>query len=312
MPDQIIIERLEFRGRCGVTAEERAIPQPLAVDLELQHQLKPAELADNLAHTIDYAKVIQRVIEIGTCQDTCLLETMAERLLTMFFQEFPVKRVKLWIRKLHPPISSMTRSVGITVDRTRGAQQVSQASPAPAQFLVEQLHRLPRGRALDVASGMGRHSLYLASHGYQVDAIDQDNHALEQLSADAQTRNLNTVVTRTLDLEQPPPFAPDLGKEVYEVIIVFFYLYRPLFPCLIEALKPGGVLMYETFTTDNHVHHHHPKRLEFCLAPNELLRLTPSLRVLHYDEGGHTNSRTSSLAYTAQLIAHKPTRETLS
>jgi len=308
MPDHIVIERLEFRGRCGVTPEERRIPQPLAVDIELQHQLERAEFADDLGRTIDYAAVVQRVVEIGTLQDSCLLETMAERLLSMLFNEFPVEQVTLWIRKLHPPLSYVAGSVGITVERTRLTQQIRQAGQAPARFLVEQLHRLPKGRALDVAAGSGRHSLFLASHGYQVDAIDRDDEALARLSADAQFRHFRTVTTRQTDLELPPPYEPELGKEAYDVIVVFFYLYRSLFPYLIDALKPGGMLVYETFTIDNYFHHKHPKRWEFCLAPNELLRLTSNLCVLHYDEGGHTNEPASGLTYTAQLVAHKPTR----
>ncbi|HSA62708.1 MAG TPA: dihydroneopterin aldolase [Nitrospiraceae bacterium] len=308
MSGQIIIERLEFRGRCGVTAEERARPQPLAVDLELDCQLESAGLSDDLAHTIDYAKVAQRVVEVGTAQDSCLLEAMAERLLAMLFDEFPVERVKLWVRKLHPPITYVTGSVGVTVERTKLTQQLQHAEPAPARFLVQQLHRLPKGKVLDVAAGSGRHSLFLASQGYQVEAIDRDGQALAQLSAAAGKRNLSALTTRTIDLEQPAPYEPDLGKERYDVIVVFFYLYRSLFPYLIEALKPGGVLVYETFTIDNYFHHKHPKRWEFCLAHNELLRLTSSLHVLHYDEGGHAGSQATDPVYTAQLVAHKPLR----
>lgn len=308
MSDHIVIERLEFRGRCGVTTEERTVPQPLAVDIELQHDPGDVEFADDVARTIDYAKVAQRIVEVGTRHDSCLLETMAERLLAMLFNEFPVERIKLWVRKLHPPITFVAGSVGITIERTRLAQQLHGFQQAPARFLLEQLHRLPKGRALDVAAGNGRHSLFLASHGYQVDAIDRDDAALARLSAEAQSCNLTTVATRQIDLEQPPPYEPNLGKDAYDVIIVFFYLYRSLFPYLIDALKPGGVLVYETFTIDNYFQHKHPRRWEFCLAPNELLRLTSNLRVLHYDEGGHADNRASSLAYTAQLVAHKPTQ----
>jgi dihydroneopterin aldolase len=308
MSGQIIIERLEFRGRCGVTPEERAKPQPLAVDLELDCQLGPAGLSDDLAHTVDYAAVAQSVVEVGTAQDSCLLEAMAERLLAMLFEKFPIGRVKLWLRKLNPPITYVTGSVGITVERTRLMQQLQHTDQAPARFLVQQLHRLPKGNVLDVAAGSGRHALFLASQGYQVEAIDRDAQALAQLSATARTRKLIGVTTRTIDLEQPAPFDPDLGKESYDVVVVFFYLHRPLFPALIKALKPGGVLIYETFTIDNNVHHKHPKRREFCLAHNELLRLTSSLHVLHYDEGSHGGGQTSDSVYTAQLVAHKPMR----
>ena len=154
---------------------ERAKPQPLAVDLELDAQLDPAGHSDNLADTIDYAKIARRLVEIGTTQEACLLEAMAERFLAMLFADFPIKRANLWLRKLHAPISQVTRSVGIRINRTRLAQQLSLIEPKPAPFLVEQLHRLPKGRALDVATGGGRHALYLAAHGYQVDAIDRDS-----------------------------------------------------------------------------------------------------------------------------------------
>jgi dihydroneopterin aldolase len=306
MGGQVVISQLEFRGRCGVTPEERARPQPLAVDLELDCQLEPAGLSDDLAHTIDYAQVAQRVVELGTGQESTLLEAMAERFFTSLFDEFPVDRIKLWLRKLHPPISHVTSSVGITLERTRFAQQLIRADPPPAQFLVQQLHRLPKGTVLDVASGSGRHTLFLASLGYRVEALDRDEQALAHLSSTARARNLGGITVRPIDLERPAPDKPDLKPEAYDVILVFFYLTRPLFPHLINALKPGGMFLYETFIIDNHLHYKHPKRREFCLAQNELLHLTSNLRILQYDEGLRAGNRPSESMYTAQLVAQKP------
>lgn len=306
MSGHVIIEQLEFRGRCGVTPDERARPQPLAVDLELDCRLETAGASDDLAHTIDYAKVAQRVVDIGTVQESQLLETLAERLLAALFEEFPINRTKLWLRKLHPPISLVTRSVGICIERTRLMQRVIRADPPPAEFLVQQLHRLPKGKVLDVASGKGRHALFLASLGYQVEAVDRDEQALVQLSASARARHLSGISSRVLDLEQQSPQELNLGHATYDVIIVFFYLNRPLFPSLIDALKPGGVLLYETFTVDNHIQRRHPKRREFCLAPCELLSLTSGLRILHYDEGLHEGTSGLESVYTAQLVAQKP------
>ena len=140
-------------------------------------------------------------------------------------------------------------------------------------ILVEQLPRLPKGKALDVAAGGGRHSLFLAARGYQVDAVDRDEATLSQLAASAGAKSVTGIKTRTVDMEQPAPFDPGFGHETYDVIMVFFYLHRPLFPFLIDALKPGGVLIYETFTIDNYTHHKHPRRWEFCLSHNELLRM---------------------------------------
>jgi dihydroneopterin aldolase len=306
MGGQVVIKQLEFRGRCGVTPEERARPQPLAVDLELDCQLETAGLSDNLAHTIDYANVVQRVVELGTGQDSQLLESMAERFFRSLFDEFPVGRIKLWLRKLHPPISHVTSSVGITLKRTRLEQQLLRTDPPPTEFLVQQLHRVPKGKVLDVACGNGRHTLFLASLGYQVEAIDRDEPALAHLSATARMRNLAGITARPIDLERPASDKPDLKPEAYDAIVVFFYLARPLFPHLIQALKPGGIFLYETFTIDNHTHFHHPKRKEFCLAHNELLHLASNLRILQYDEGLHEGSRPPESVYTARLVAQKP------
>ncbi|MBL8073790.1 MAG: dihydroneopterin aldolase [Nitrospira sp.] len=306
MADQIRIERLEFRSRCGVTAQERARPQPLAIDLELDCCMDHAGLSDDLRHTIDYATVARRVVEIGTSRDVQLLESITEQLFSVLFAEFAADRIKMWLRKLHPPITDITSSVGITRERTRLAQQFLRADPCPARFLMQQLHRLPKGTVLDVAAGKGRHTLFLSSLGYQVEAIDRDEQALAQLVSAAQSRHLVDLTTRVVDLESPHLPAPDLGQERFDVIIVFFYLARPLFPQLTHALKPGGVLVYETFLIDHHLHYRHPRRQEFCLAHGELLRLTAGLRILHYDEGPHQGIRDEESAYTAQLVAQKP------
>ena len=308
MSGKIFIERLEFRGRIGVTAEERSRPQPLAVDLELDGHVDTAGRSDDLTHTIDYAAIAKRVVETGTEKDCHLLETMAERLFAMLFEEFPLDHAKLSIRKLQPPLTYVTGSVGVSVERTRLAQQLHQADQAPAPFLVQQFHRLTKGTALDVAAGGGRHSLYLAAHGYDVRAIDRDAQALSQLKSAANKRRLR-ISTETHDLEQSAPHEPDLGKDLYDVIVVFFYLHRSLFPLLMDALKPGGYLVYETFTIDNYFHHKHPKRWEFCLAHNELLRLTSPLLVLHYNEGPHGDKPGQGSVYTAQLLAQKPARQ---
>ncbi len=305
MPDRIRIERLEFRGRCGVTAEERVRPQPLAIDLELESKLDHAGNSDDLRHTIDYATIARRVVEIGTGREAQLLESMAEHLAAVIFAEFPVDRLTLWLRKLHPPIAYVTSSVGITLERTRFIQTIRLADPPPARFLVQQLHRLPqKGMVLDVAAGRGRHTVLLSLLGYRVEAIDRDEQALAQLLTEARSRHLADITTRTLDLESPHP--PDLGENRYDAILVFLYLARPIFPQLIQALKPGGVLLYETFLIDQHLHYQHPRRREFCLGHGELLGLISGLRVLHYDEGLHDVSRDGDSAYTAQLVAQKP------
>ena len=306
MADKIVIERLEFQGRCGITAEERRHAQPMAVDLELDCETRSAGGSDDLADTVDYAAVVERIVIVGEQEICALLESLAEKMLMMLFTEFPVSRARLWLRKLAPPIAHTAGSVGIKVDRGRATHHEQLNDPMPSRFVSQHLRRLPKGRALDVASGTGRHALYLASHGFEVDAIDRDGESLAKLSAEAARRHLTHVETKQVDLERIADERPEFPANTYDAIIVCFYLHRPLFPWLLEALKPQGVLLYETFTIDNYVRHRHPRRWEFCLAQNELLRLTSSLRVLSYDEGEHEGGHGLGSVFTAQLIAQKP------
>ncbi len=310
MAQRIIIERLELYAHCGVTEEERRTPQLIAIDLELEAAVDSAGLSDRLDDTIDYARVAERLVTLSRSLTCRLLESLAEQLVGMLFSEFPVDRVRIWIRKLHAPLAMVAGSVGIRFERTRAAQPTQPSGPGPAPFLVQQLGRLPKGRVLDVAAGRGRHALHLLSHGMQVEAIDRDSDALTALETAAATRHLSGLTTRVLDMEEHPDRPPSLGQECYDAVVVFFYLHRPLFPVLMDALKPNGLLLYETFTIENYFRHQHPRRWEFCLARNELLRLTAPLQVLHYDEGEHDGGHGSGPCYTARLVAQKAGPET--
>lgn len=278
----------------------------MAIDLELDCETVSAAASDHLIDTVDYAQVAKRVVELGGEEVCALLETLAEKVLTMLFAEFPISRARLWLRKLAPPMIEKAGSVGVKLDRPRAAHHAKSTDPVPSRFLTQQLYRLPKGRALDVASGNGRHALYLAAHGFEVEAIDRDRDSLANLSAAAAKRHLSHLTVKQVDLERLTDERPEFPPNTYDAIVVCFYLHRPLFPWLVEALKPQGVLLYETFTIDNYLRYRHPRRWEFCLAQNELLRLTSSLRVLSYDEGEHDGGPGMGSVYTAQLLAQKP------
>jgi SAM-dependent methyltransferase len=126
-----------------------------------------------------------------------------------------------------------------------------------------------------------------------------------QLAATAKQRNLPNLTVQTVDLERKTTERPEFPTQKYDVIIVFFYLHRALFASLIDSLKPNGILLYETFTIDNYLRHHHPRRWEFCLAHNELLRLTSTLRVLAYDESEHDGGYGPGSVFTARLAAQQ-------
>jgi FolB domain-containing protein len=305
MVDQVVVQHLEFQSHLGVTEEERHTAQPVGVDLELEyspHVLPRVAASDDLSGGIDYSRVAERIVQVGRASDCRLLETLAERLSGVLFEEFSISRARLWVRKLKPPVNNVQGSVGVRIERTR-ADQVSE--PRPAQFFLDHWHRFPQGHVLDVAAGYGRHTLYLAAQGFSVEAVDRDAQTLAELVRRAQEKSITGVTTRVVDLEHDTDHPIDLPKERYEAILVFFYLYRPIFPILLQALKPGGVLMYETFLIENHVMFQHPRRREFCLSPNELLRLTPGLRVLHYEEGAHEARHGYEKAFTARLLATK-------
>ena len=175
----------------------------------------------------------------------------------------------------------------------------------PAQFLRESLLLLPKGRALDVAAGSGRNTLYLAEHGFSVHAIDSDQEALQVLQAMARERRLLQVTAEVVDLEGPSFPSKAFPSATYDVVLVFFYLFRPLFPAFLRTLKPGGVLVYETFLLENHRRYNHPRHAAFCLAAQELRTLASGLQVLHYDEGERIAENDGFSMYTVRLLARK-------
>lgn len=309
MPDQLTVQAVEFNSYIGVTEDERRVLQPMRVDLELDYPkgaLSSAADSDDISQTIDYTRAVESVIQIGTHGEYRLVERMAEKMVQALFAELAIAGVTLWVRKLKPPIKDVHDSVGVRVARTR---KDIIPEPKPASFLLECNRFLKKGTILDVAAGRGRNALYLAGLGFSIDAIDRDDQALRELADCAKERGLTQLSVHPIDLESDPAVTSALNIEQYndryDDVLVFFYLYRPLFPTLIKALKPGGVLVYETFLIDNHYQYQHPRRKEFCLEHNELLRLAQGLRVLHYEEGRHEGTMDSDTPFTARLVAQK-------
>ncbi len=305
MASSIIIKDLELSLHCGVTESERIHLQPILVDLSIACPNEPAFKSDQLKDTVDYAAVIQCLRDIVEKQTYLLLEKVAEDITQTLFQRFSLTQLKIWVRKVLAPIPDFSGSVGIRLVTSR-KEYVQTKFGNPSPFLIAQLPRLPRGKALDVATGRGRHAHFLATRGFSVHGIDCNQEALDFLETQSREAGGLPITTECLDLETNDLHPPDLGTEQYDLVLGFFYLYRPLFPRLLQALKPGGVLIYETFLLDNHVHRHHPRRKEFCLAPNELLTLLHGLQILHYDEGDHQGISQSDPAFTARIVARKP------
>jgi SAM-dependent methyltransferase len=133
------------------------------------------------------------------------------------------------------------------------------------------------GDVLDLACGRGRHSLLLHAAGYRVEAVDRDAGALAEVSAKAPG-----ISTRAADLEGDA--WPYQGRS-FDAIVVTNYLFRPLFPHLLEALKADGVLIYETFMVGNE-RFGKPSNPEFLLRTGELLEVVRGrLTVVAFEQG---------------------------
>ncbi|HVE09246.1 MAG TPA: class I SAM-dependent methyltransferase [Paraburkholderia sp.] len=148
----------------------------------------------------------------------------------------------------------------------------------PSRWVRRWSHLVAAGGAvLDVASGAGRHARWFAARGHPVTAIDRDVAALATLSDTA------NVATLAADLENAA--WPLAAGATFAAIVVTNYLHRPLFPQLLSALAPGGVLIYETFAQGNETVGK-PSNPAFLLAPGELLDVVRGqLRVIAFQDG---------------------------
>ncbi len=194
--------------------------------------------------------------------------------------------------------------VPLTTDRERWNEQYrnkrDEIGPA-ASWVAENrdlLEAQPRGRVLDVACGRGRNALLLAELGFTVEALDVSEVALELLGQEAQRRGV-TVDTRRADLRE----APELETGAYAVVLDMFFLDRPLLGALSRALAPGGLLFFETFTTDHLKEPWGPSQPASVLKPGELLGLFADLEPVRHHEGLVQGDRPRMVA---QLVARAP------
>ena len=133
---------------------------------------------------------------------------------------------------------------------------------------------------LDLACGHGRHSRWLASQGCQVTALDRDPDALASLQSLTQGPSAR-VTTLLADVENGP--WPLEGQQ-FDAVVVTHYLWRPLWPLVLAAVRPGGLLIYETFASGNETVGK-PSRPDFLLRHGELLAVCAGWRVVAFEDG---------------------------
>jgi SAM-dependent methyltransferase len=151
---------------------------------------------------------------------------------------------------------------------------MSLARAAASPWLLRWAHLIPNGgRVLDLAAGSGRHTRWLAAHGFAVTAVDRDGAAMAALRGVAETL--------VADLEGEPWPLP--GRS-FDAVLVTNYLWRPLLPAITAAVGPGGVLLYETFAAGNESVGR-PARPDFLLARGELLVVAAGLHVVAFEDG---------------------------
>jgi 2-polyprenyl-3-methyl-5-hydroxy-6-metoxy-1,4-benzoquinol methylase len=187
-------------------------------------------------------------------------------------------------------------------DQVRWDRQhaVSHGSDQASRFLKEVLLSgswpIPRGRALDIATGKGRNAIFLAEQGFDVVAIDVSPVALDEAGKRAAEKSLS-ISWQQADLEQI-----ELPKTTYDLIVNFNYLQRSLIPQIKTALVPGGHVIFETHLIGQEVVGH-PKNPAYLLRHNELLELFRDFRVLCYREGEFAHDGEAS--FRAGLLAQK-------
>ncbi|WP_309498363.1 methyltransferase domain-containing protein [Sulfurovum sp.] len=163
--------------------------------------------------------------------------------------------------------------------------------------LVSDYAKLATGKqALDIACGMGRHSKYLASLGFEVDAFDISSVAIEQL------QGIANIHAKEVDFD-----TYILPKEKYDLIVCTYFLERELFPQIIEALKPGGIILLETFLyhADNQ---RAPSNPVFILQEGELeaafLNKCELLHMLEFWDKDYLGFKTMKTSMVAKKWRH--------
>src|SRR5689334_13593356 len=171
----------------------------------------------------------------------------------------------------------------------------NEAAEAPVGILTELWPLLPAGAALDLACGRGRNALFLAERGRHVTAVDWSGAALDVLEERAKALKIPVRRIQRIDETKAPSRAGidllqtdletvALPANRYSVILCVRYLQRSLFPQICRALRPGGMLLFETYTKAQLDFSGGPRDPAYLLNPGELRRAFPELEVVFYRE----------------------------
>lgn len=135
----------------------------------------------------------------------------------------------------------------------------------------------PHGTVLDIACGRGRHMQWFSEKGHPTFGIDRSPEAIHAAASFGEAV--------LADIENAPwPLLKDGQARQFDAVIVTNYLWRPLFPVLIQSISPGGLLIYETFAKGNETVGK-PSQPDFLLHPAELLQTFENMHIIAFEEG---------------------------
>ena len=120
---------------------------------------------------------------------------------------------------------------------------------------------------------MGRHTRFFHASNHALTSVDKAPEATQSIA--------NIAEAITADIENGP--WPLTGRS-FDGVVVTNYLWRPLWPLILDSVKPGGVLLYETFAQGNEAYGK-PSRPDFLLAPGELLQVCADWNIVAYEHG---------------------------
>ena len=182
-----------------------------------------------------------------------------------------------------------------------------QHSPLISKYLkqLKGLNTNQQSTVLDLACGSGRNGLYLIENGIPVTFADVNAAAIEQVQQHAaKLKNKQQANFWLTDFERENETS--LADKLFSAIMVFRYLHRPLFTQIKQAIMPNGLIIYETFTTDQ-AQFGRPKNPDFLLKAGELADIFSDWKIIHSFEGivESTNDSSQKKAI-AQIVAIKP------
>lgn len=119
MTDRITLTGLRSRGRHGVYGWEREQGQDFVVDVALELDLRPAARSDDVAETVDYGRLADRLVGIVAGEPVNLIETLADRLAVECLRDPRVAAAVVTVRKPQAPIQHDFTDVAVTLRRAR-------------------------------------------------------------------------------------------------------------------------------------------------------------------------------------------------